>query len=110
MKSIWTGFSRSTTVSPESVTCMEIEESQQANLLDRGELEDQKNRLAGRQGFEPRLSGPEPPVLPLDDLPTAKVILKNRLIRFKNKPNPLINVQLSGKIAGLATYSCGNHL
>ena len=25
--------------------------------------------LAGRQGFEPRSGGPEPPVLPLDDLP-----------------------------------------
>ena len=25
--------------------------------------------LAGRQGFEPRLDGPEPPVLPLNDLP-----------------------------------------
>ena len=27
--------------------------------------------LAGRQGFEPRSDGPEPPVLPLDDLPTG---------------------------------------
>ena len=26
--------------------------------------------LAGRQGFEPRLSGPEPLVLPLDDRPS----------------------------------------
>ena len=25
--------------------------------------------LAGRQGFEPRYHGPEPRVLPLDDLP-----------------------------------------
>src|SRR5215467_11801647 len=27
------------------------------------------SRLAGRQGFEPRYRGPEPRVLPLDDLP-----------------------------------------
>ena len=27
------------------------------------------NELAGRQGFEPRYRGPEPRVLPLDDLP-----------------------------------------
>src|SRR6266853_2484020 len=27
--------------------------------------------LAGRQGFEPRYHGPEPCVLPLDDLPVA---------------------------------------
>jgi hypothetical protein len=26
-------------------------------------------KLAGRQGFEPRYRGPEPRVLPLDDLP-----------------------------------------
>ena len=29
--------------------------------------------LAGRQGFEPRYRGPEPRVLPLDDLPVLKV-------------------------------------
>ena len=28
-----------------------------------------KRKMAGRQGFEPRSGGPEPPVLPLDDLP-----------------------------------------
>src|SRR5262250_78298 len=30
-----------------------------------------ENSLAGRQGFEPRYRGPEPRVLPLDDLPVA---------------------------------------
>ena len=34
-------------------------------------LEDKESGLAGRQGFEPRSSGPEPPVLPLNDLPTG---------------------------------------
>ena len=28
--------------------------------------------MAGRQGFEPRYAGPEPAVLPLDDLPTSR--------------------------------------
>jgi hypothetical protein len=30
---------------------------------------DENRELAGRQGFEPRYRGPEPRVLPLDDLP-----------------------------------------
>ena len=30
---------------------------------------DRGSNLAGRQGFEPRYRGPEPRVLPLDDLP-----------------------------------------
>ena len=32
-------------------------------------------RMAGTQGFEPRLDGPEPPVLPLNDVPTMVVPL-----------------------------------
>ena len=32
---------------------------------------DPGSNLAGRQGFEPRYRGPEPRVLPLDDLPTG---------------------------------------
>ena len=35
-----------------------------------------EKELAGRQGFEPRSGGPEPPVLPLDDLPAPTAILK----------------------------------
>jgi hypothetical protein len=41
--------------------------------------------LAGRQGFEPRSDGPEPPVLPLDDLPALGIILEKRMARFKAK-------------------------
>ena len=41
--------------------------------------------MAGRQGFEPRSDGPEPPVLPLDDLPALTGILKNWISRFKTK-------------------------
>jgi hypothetical protein len=32
---------------------------------------DSESGLAGRQGFEPRYHGPEPCVLPLDDLPAG---------------------------------------
>jgi hypothetical protein len=32
--------------------------------------------LAGRQGFEPRYRGPEPRVLPLDDLPVPVATLR----------------------------------
>ena len=39
--------------------------------------------MAGRQGFEPRSDGPEPPVLPLDDLPALRVILEKQTGRFK---------------------------
>src|SRR4030042_5870046 len=46
-----------------------------------------KKYLAGRQGFEPRSGGPEPPVLPLDDLPALREIVENRLYRFKAKPH-----------------------
>ena len=42
--------------------------------------------MAGRQGFEPRSGGPEPPVLPLDDLPALPVIVENQQITFKTKP------------------------
>lgn len=33
-----------------------------------------KHKKAGRQGFEPRYYGPEPHVLPLDDLPVSESI------------------------------------
>src|SRR5512133_490121 len=39
--------------------------------------------LAGRQGFEPRFHGPEPRVLPLDDLPTRQTILAKGSTDFK---------------------------
>jgi hypothetical protein len=41
--------------------------------------------MAGRQGFEPRSDGPEPPVLPLDDLPALRLIVENAPDRFKTK-------------------------
>ena len=41
--------------------------------------------MAGRQGFEPRSDGPEPPVLPLDDLPALGLILEKWPRRFKVK-------------------------
>jgi hypothetical protein len=41
--------------------------------------------MAGRQGFEPRSDGPEPPVLPLDDLPALGFILGKRAGSFKAK-------------------------
>ena len=36
-------------------------------------------RIAGRQGFEPRLIGPEPIVLPLDDLPILHLYSNNQV-------------------------------
>ncbi len=39
--------------------------------------------LAGGRGFEPRLTGPEPVVLPLDDPPTDSPILIAELRRVK---------------------------
>jgi tetratricopeptide (TPR) repeat protein len=42
--------------------------------------------MAGRQGFEPRSDGPEPPVLPLDDLPALRVILEKPTNLCKAKP------------------------
>ena len=39
-----------------------------------------ERRVAGRQGLEPRLTGPEPVVLPLNDLP---VVRKGRIIRVE---------------------------
>jgi hypothetical protein len=45
----------------------------------------QEINMAGRQGFEPRSDGPEPPVLPLDDLPALKVIVEKGIDSFKTK-------------------------
>ncbi len=43
------------------------QERRQASHCERG------RELAGRQGVEPRLAGPEPAVLPLDDLPVPAI-------------------------------------
>src|SRR5713101_5905892 len=43
-----------------------------ANLLRKTAIFEE---LAGRQGFEPRYHGPEPRVLPLDDLPVPVAML-----------------------------------
>ena len=36
-----------------------------------GHTRGKRRELAGTQGFEPRLDGPEPPVLPLNDVPAT---------------------------------------
>ena len=46
-----------------------------------------KEGMAGRQGFEPRLDGPEPSVLPLDDLTTRFCIVKELSRGFKGRLN-----------------------
>ena len=55
--------------------------------------------MAGRQGFEPRFYGPEPHVLPLDDLPVLKIVIgrdhKNLANRNLRKPNIIIPPLLS---------------
>lgn len=40
-------------------------------LLKTGDLEEWHSGVVGTQGFEPRFYGPEPHVLPLDDVPTG---------------------------------------
>ncbi len=44
----------------------------------------EEKEMAGRQGFEPRSGGPEPPVLPLDDLPALCAIVENWMAGFKS--------------------------
>ena len=42
-------------------------------------------KVAGIQGFEPRLDGPKPPVLPLDDIPiTFEAVIVAEVNRFVN--------------------------
>ena len=43
----------------------------------RAEKSSTLSRIVARQGFEPRLNGPEPFVLPLDDLAVTKVIIQD---------------------------------
>jgi hypothetical protein len=74
-------------VAPKSGTRRSFEEKSKTNFLSISGLEDSEDELAGRQGFEPRLSGPEPPVLPLDDLPAQEcLMLENRSRDFKELP------------------------
>jgi hypothetical protein len=75
-------------VAPKSGTRASFEEKSKNNFLLISGLEDAEEDMAGRQGFEPRLSGPEPPVLPLDDLPEG-LILENRSGDFKDLPGRL---------------------
>ncbi len=60
-------------VAPKSGPQSILEENRKNNLLLISGLGEGTEGLAGRQGFEPRSDGPEPPVLPLDDLPTGPV-------------------------------------
>jgi hypothetical protein len=57
--------------------------------------------MAGRQGFEPRFYGPEPYVLPLDDLPVRRANLNRREYRpaqIEHEYNtPQFYVKLGGK-------------
>ena len=40
--------------------------------------------FAGVQGLEPRLPGPKPGVLPLDDTPFYGLVLQQRISRVRN--------------------------
>jgi hypothetical protein len=74
--------------------------------------------MAGRQGFEPRSDGPEPPVLPLDDLPVQLVIVEKRIASFKTKHNRIgwnnrFRIPISKSLNkssfrfGLPAFACG---
>ena len=53
------------------------------------------NKITGRQGFEPRFYGPEPYVLPLDDLPEHLVRRQYR-VSLKLLPNCDWNISIPG--------------
>jgi hypothetical protein len=53
--------------------------------------------LAGGRGFEPRLTGPEPAVLPLDDPPMPKSIVVSEKARVK----PIVSYRNSNLEQGL---------
>ena len=59
-------------VSLKRITQPKDEEGDDEKLLPTNSLVEPKEELAGRQGFEPRYHGPEPCVLPLNDLPAAR--------------------------------------
>ena len=56
------------------VTPARNSQTEDRKALIAGRLESDEGKMAGRQGFEPRLHGPEPRVLPLNDLPAALVL------------------------------------
>jgi hypothetical protein len=58
----------------------DLEEKQKPNFLLISGLGDAGEDMAGRQGFEPRLSGPEPPVLPLNDLPEHPALILGKQV------------------------------
>jgi hypothetical protein len=77
-------------VPPKCATRGDLEEKQKPNFLLISGLGDAGEELAGRQGFEPRLSGPEPPVLPLNDLPERPELIVGKRVRtFKAKQGAL---------------------
>ncbi len=47
-----------------------------------GDQKRKNQKMAGVQGFEPRLDGPKPPVLPLDDTP---IIFETEIIAELNR-------------------------
>ena len=75
-------------VSLKRVTQPKDEEGDDKKPLPTNGLEKPKEELAGRQGFEPRYHGPEPCVLPLNDLPAA---------RFRQAGIPIIVTQNRGR-------------
>ena len=55
--------------------------------------------LAGGRGFEPRLAGPEPAVLPLYDPPSVERVLTNSTEKSREKPSFILEAkQTQGKI------------
>ena len=74
MEHLREAIGRSTPLVPAEMSLGNVTQLQSAGLRERkvlGEegLEERAADLAGRQGFEPRFHGPEPCVLPLNDLP-----------------------------------------
>ena len=70
-------------VSLKRVTRTVEDQSEGRKLLKPKKLESDENELAGRQGFEPRLHGPEPRVLPLNDLPAHAVRTAARTVHYR---------------------------
>ena len=79
-------------VAPKCDTRGNLEEKPKNNLLFISGLRDAGESMAGRQGFEPRLSGPEPPVLPLDDLPAA--------LRKQHLRESICEIQVAQEVQG----------
>ncbi len=58
-------------ISLENVTQPIAAAGKETKLLEINYLEESETDVAGTQGFEPRFHGPEPCVLPLNDVPGA---------------------------------------